>query len=88
MKLYLLVQQLEDVPADNHWLSARELAALDKLNIPKRRDDWRLGRWTAKRVAAHCLGPGDDLAKVEIFAEHPAKQSPEQGIGAFSKYMP
>ncbi len=63
------MQQFEDVPAADRWLSARELAVLDKLNIPKRQHDWRLGRWTAKRVVANCFGLGDDLAQVEIVAD-------------------
>lgn len=68
MKVHWLVQHVNDVPADDHWLSAQELAVLDKLQIPKRRHDWRLGRWTAKCTVANCLGLGDDLAGIEIVA--------------------
>ena len=68
LKVNWLTQRFEDVPDDNRWLSARELTVLDKLHNPKRHQDWRLGRWTAKRVVADCLGLGDDLAQVEIIA--------------------
>jgi 4'-phosphopantetheinyl transferase len=59
------------VPADNQWLSAGERQRLIRLRIPKRRTDWRLGRWTAKRaVAAHLNLPSDlhSLANIEIRA--------------------
>jgi 4'-phosphopantetheinyl transferase len=62
------LQKIEDVPADDRWLSARELAVLDKLHNPKRNQDWRLGRWTVKRIVAHYLGFEDNLTKIEIIA--------------------
>ena len=34
------------------WLSANEAASLNAMRFPKRRDDWRLGRWTAKNALA------------------------------------
>jgi 4'-phosphopantetheinyl transferase len=43
-----LEQNARDVPSGDWWLSETELSHLDRLHIPKRRDDWRLGRWTAK----------------------------------------
>ena len=36
------------MPLGDQWLSAGEQARLAGLQIPKRRADWRLGRWTAK----------------------------------------
>jgi 4'-phosphopantetheinyl transferase len=43
-----LEQRGRDVPPLEDWLSAEETARLAGLRFPKRRDDWRLGRWTAK----------------------------------------
>jgi 4'-phosphopantetheinyl transferase len=55
-----------DVPPGDGWLGSRERAVLAGLRIPRRREDWRLGRWTAKAaVAAHL---GADPARIEILA--------------------
>jgi len=55
-----------DVPGDDGWLGPRERAVLAGLRFPKRRDDWRLGRWTAKAaVSAHL---GADPARIQILA--------------------
>ena len=70
MKVYWLSASEAGVPPGDHWLSERESAALDRLNIPKRRADWRLGRWTAKRaIAAHRRLPPeqDALAAIEVW---------------------
>ena len=71
MNLFWLEQTEADVPAENDWLSARETQRLSALRFPKRRGDWRLGRWTAKRaVAAHLklVAPPSALAAIEIRA--------------------
>lgn len=36
------------MPPNEAWLTAEERATLATLRVPKRRDDWRLGRWTAR----------------------------------------
>jgi 4'-phosphopantetheinyl transferase len=69
MNVYWLEQTRVDVPADDDWLSPAEADRLARMLVPKRRDDWRLGRWTAKRALAARLGvPADPgaLAKIEI----------------------
>lgn len=38
------------MPGGTGWLSAREAAVCDTFRFPKRRDDWLLGRWTAKQA--------------------------------------
>jgi len=71
MHAYWLERTGEDVPEGNHWLGTREHAQLATLKFPKRRVDWRLGRWTAKcAVAAYLqLCPDRDrLAEIEICA--------------------
>jgi 4'-phosphopantetheinyl transferase len=70
--VYWLVQSQSDVPNENWWLSDKECALLAGLKFPKRRNDWRLGRWTAKQASYRCLSEGRPqlrLADLEIFAE-------------------
>ena len=71
MDVYWLGQTQTDVPADDTWLSAREKFRLSGLRFAKRRSDWRLGRWTAKRALAAFLNMPDNppaLADIEIRA--------------------
>lgn len=56
MSIFWLQQTMADVPTDNSWLSANEVLRLSGMKFPKRRSDWRLGRWTAKRAIAAYLG--------------------------------
>jgi 4'-phosphopantetheinyl transferase len=63
------MQRAADLPAADDWLSASESATLSSLRIAKRRDDWRLGRWTAKRaVAVHVGGISAQWSSIEIRA--------------------
>jgi 4'-phosphopantetheinyl transferase len=48
--MYWLTQKLVDVPENDDWLTHNEIICMNKLRFPKRRADWRLGRWTAKRA--------------------------------------
>jgi len=69
LDVYWLEQSLADVPQQNDWLSTSDLARLDGMRFEKRRTDWRLGRWTAKRVlAARLRLPAhfQSLAEIEI----------------------
>jgi len=51
-----LVQSIEDAPdAAETWLNPREVARLEELTVEKRRRDWLLGRWTAKRLLQSML---------------------------------
>src|SRR5579864_2436135 len=71
MNVYWLEQTEADVPAENQWLSASEILTLGRMRFAKRRNDWRLGRWTAKRALAAHLNLRCDrlsLAKIEIRA--------------------
>lgn len=45
----------DEVPAGVEWLSSGEQEVLRGLRLPKRRGDWLLGRWTAKRVVLEYL---------------------------------
>lgn len=55
MTVFWLEERDTDVPAADDWLSPGELLCFERLRIPKRRLEWRLGRWTAKRAVATCL---------------------------------
>ena len=51
-----LSQGMADAPVDDAWLSPREAAWVARMRFPKRRSEFRLGRWTAKRALALYLG--------------------------------
>jgi len=69
MDVFWLEQRLADLPVSDEWLSRREIERLRAFKVPKRRSDWRLGRWTAKQAVASLLGNAHDLAHIEIVAE-------------------
>ena len=62
-------QTVADLPAKDDWLCAAEADRLSNMRFPKRRADWTLGRWTAKRALSVYLNlPADhrSLARLEI----------------------
>src|SRR5579864_3286892 len=56
MSIFWLQQTVADVPTENAWLCANETLRLSAMKFAKRRNDWRLGRWTAKCAIAAYLG--------------------------------
>ena len=69
MEVSWLEQSAADVSAENDWLSSWESSVVRGMRIPKRRSDWRLGRWTAKHAVAAYLNIRSHprtLAKIEI----------------------
>ena len=71
VQLYWLTRALADVPPGSDWLTAKERAQLARLKVPKRRDDWRLGRWTAKQAlhgAWRLVGMTSDPGALQILA--------------------
>jgi 4'-phosphopantetheinyl transferase len=69
MDVYWLEQTEADVPAERDWLGTQAVTYLSGLRFAKRRADWRLGRWTAKRALAIWLGMPSHpevLAQIEI----------------------
>ena len=62
---YWLEQTEHDVPASDRWLSTAERRHLAALRFDKRRRDWRLGRWTAKRAMASCLNLSIDVESLQ-----------------------
>jgi 4'-phosphopantetheinyl transferase len=82
VNVYWVEQTLANVPVHNKWLAESELLCLQRLHIPKRREDWRLGRWTAKRAVAMALEWRHDdasLKNVEILAD--PSGAPEVSVG-------
>ena len=68
-RIYWLVQDLADVPESDEWLSDSERSFLAGLRFPKRRRDWRLGRWTIKQAICKYLPNGNpSLSSLEIRA--------------------
>jgi len=85
-----LIVDAAGVPEGDAWLSREERAAQAQLHSPKRRSDWRLGRFAAKRASRRWLG-GDkaapSLASISIVADEvgaprieAAGSSPELGL--------
>jgi 4'-phosphopantetheinyl transferase len=69
MNVFWLEQREADVPEKNNWLSPREIVILNALRFVKRRQSWRLGRWTVKRALADCLNfpvLSSALARIEV----------------------
>ena len=68
---YWLEQRLSDVPNMDAWLSYGEREQANAMHVPKRRSDWRLGRWTAKLALASFYqlpATPDVLASIELRA--------------------
>lgn len=58
--IYWSVQSDADLPANSDWLTPGEVRHSAALRVPKRRQDWLLGRWTAKRLVQ------DVIAQTEL----------------------
>jgi len=85
MNVYWLEQTEADVPAENDWLSENEAACLSGLRFAKRRTDWRLGRWTAKRALSVCL---DLPAHPQVFKKIDIRPAPSGAPEAFFANQP
>jgi 4'-phosphopantetheinyl transferase len=69
---WLTQRQADCLPPDQSWLTGAERRRLAALKAPRRRQDWLLGRWTAKRLLQSSLarqrGLLPPLSAVEIQA--------------------
>ena len=68
-----LQQTSANVPHHDEWLCPAERLRLAQLRIPKRRTDWRLGRWTVKSAVASCLNLPKDTPTFASIAVLPAE---------------
>lgn len=69
MRVQWLEQTASDVPEKTDWLSTSEQERVSSFRVPKRRTDWRMGRWTAKHAVAAYLNLSQShprLADIEI----------------------
>lgn len=69
--VYLARGRTGEVPTGTDWLTAGEQLVEAGLAIAKRRNDWRLGRWLAKRAVGACLADrsqGIPASEVEVTA--------------------
>jgi 4'-phosphopantetheinyl transferase len=55
-RVLYLIQTQSQIPENDDWLSAEEKKISHGFHVPKRRNDWRLGRWTAKQAILACHG--------------------------------
>jgi len=72
VSIYWFEQTQASVPEHDKWLAETELVVLGQLCVPKRRADWRLGRWTAKSAVASVLqlpARSQSFKEIEILAD-------------------
>ncbi|KAA3624392.1 MAG: hypothetical protein DWQ02_23090 [Bacteroidetes bacterium] len=71
MIIYWCSRLLQDVPVSGDWLHPSEKLVADGFKFPKKRNDWLLGRWTAKNAVKSFLQksfPHLDYSQIEIRA--------------------
>ena len=75
---------LTEVPKDDAWLSPTERERQTRLTVDKRRNDWRLGRFTAKR-ALERAGLNAPLQMISILpaqgrrsGDHPGRRAADR----------
>ncbi len=71
-EVWWLQQTESDVLQADGWLSAAELHRAARFRVPKRRRDWLLGRWTAKRAVALYFGFQQDVRSLVHIEVRPA----------------
>ena len=64
---YLLLNRLA-LPPEHGWFAPAERERWSAMRSPYRRDDFRLGRWTAKQALVAWLGRDVDFPRLEIAA--------------------
>lgn len=67
MEIRWLLRSIDTVPAGDDWLGPDERSAQARFKIAKRRAEWRLGRFTAKRLLAVMVGV-DSLDRLQVIA--------------------
>jgi 4'-phosphopantetheinyl transferase len=66
--IFYLTQTSEQIPSDINWLSEGEKTVFAGRRFPKRRNDWLLGRWTAKQAICTFLKSSASKQSLEIRA--------------------
>ncbi len=71
-----------DVPDHDDWLTPPEAERLNGMRYTKRRDEARLGRWTAKHAVARALGrPLASAALAAVVIRNASDGAPEVFVG-------
>ncbi|MGI9646174.1 MAG: 4'-phosphopantetheinyl transferase family protein [Ilumatobacteraceae bacterium] len=74
---------MADLPAHDDWLTEPEATRLRGFSYTKRREEARLGRWTAKRALGLTLGcPAEPASLRELVIRNAADGAPEVFIDA------
>ena len=74
---------MHDVPAHDDWLAVPEADRLNGFVFTKRRDEARLGRWTAKCALALALGRERDPASLrDLVIRNASDGAPEAFVGS------
>lgn len=86
MSVVWISQGEEDLPSSPDWLTESERQRAQTMRYTKRRNDYLLGRWTAKYAVARALGWRVDtahLAAIEIrnVSDGPARGAPRAFVG-------
>lgn len=85
MNVQWLEQTEADVAEGSNWLSPDEKARLATMRFPRRRADWRLGRWTAKKALATSLSLPEDP---QVFADLEIRSAPSGAPRTFFEGEP
>jgi 4'-phosphopantetheinyl transferase len=67
------------LPGDPVWLTPREREWASRFRFTKRRDDYLLGRYVAKRAVVHALSLADDPASLSLVDVRNKGPGPERG---------
>lgn len=77
MKVLWCTKLLQDVPDSGDWLHPNEKQVAAGFKFPKKRNDWLLGRWTAKTAVKSFLADSPDLTFPEIEIRSAEDGAPE-----------
>ena len=87
--VYLAWGRTREVPLGNGWLTSEEQRVQAGLAVAKRRDDWRLGRWLAKRAVVACLaGRTDGIQPSDVAVAARSDGAPEAHVPAVGGGIP
>lgn len=67
MMIHWLLLRASSLPDEDDWLGPEERKVVARLKLPKRRSEWRLGRFVAKHALAS-LADIDSLDRIQIIA--------------------
>jgi 4'-phosphopantetheinyl transferase EntD len=81
MTVEWLTARAAEVPADDEWLTSDERVVVAGLRFPKRRADWRLGRWAAKSLLRAVLDVPPSRVEIRA-AEDGAPEAFVDGVPA------